>query len=237
NDGVSKANTAQTTANNANNNANGRVPNTRKVNGKQLNADITLTAGDVGASTPAQVNEAKTMATNAQNTANSAVTKADNAQRTANDGVSKANTAQTTANNANNNANGRVPNTRKVNGKQLNADITLNAGDVGALTPAQGDVRYAKIGKGIGAGVKLIYDGPGYNWNKKMSFGGNFSGAWLMTQVYDRVIPLFPILDFAYNTYVQTGYDSAIQYKIEKDGITVVAGQGAILKKVWVVGV
>src|SRR5699024_10871151 len=79
------------------------------------------------------VNEAKTMATNAQNTANSAVTKADNAQKTANDGVNKANTAQTTANNANNNANGRVPNTRKVNGKQLNADITLNAGDVGAL--------------------------------------------------------------------------------------------------------
>ncbi|EMR3813000.1 phage tail protein [Proteus mirabilis] len=118
NDGVSKANTAQTTANNANNNANGRVPNTRKVNGKQLNADITLNAGDVGASTPAQVNEAKTMATNAQNTANSAVT--------------KANTAQTTANNANNNANGRVPNTRKVNGKALSADITLNAGDVGA---------------------------------------------------------------------------------------------------------
>lgn len=146
NDGVSKANTAQTTANNANTNANGRVPNTRKVNGKQLNADITLNAGDVGASTPAQVNEAKTMATNAQNTANNAVTKADNAQKTANDGVSKANTAQTTANNANNNANGRVPNTRKVNGKQLNADIILNAGDVGAITQAQGDVRYKKRG-------------------------------------------------------------------------------------------
>ncbi|HEK2939082.1 TPA: phage tail protein [Proteus mirabilis] len=130
NDGVSKANTAQTTANNANNNANGRVPNTRKVNGKQLNADITLNAGDVGASTPAQVNEAKTMATNAQNTANSAVT--------------KANTAQTTANNANNNANGRVPNTRKVNGKALSADITLNAGDVGALNKQQGDNYYQK---------------------------------------------------------------------------------------------
>lgn len=142
NDGVSKANTAQTTANNANTNANSRVPNTRKVNGKPLSADITLSAGDVGASTPAQVNEAKTMATTAQNTANSAVTKADNAQKTANDGVSKANAAQTTANNANNNANGRVPNTRKVNGKQLNADIILNAGDVGGLTQAQGDIRY-----------------------------------------------------------------------------------------------
>ncbi|WP_239454300.1 phage tail-collar fiber domain-containing protein [Proteus mirabilis] len=119
NEAKTAASNAQTTANNANTNANSRVPNTRKINNKPLSADIILNAGDVGASTPAQVNEAKTMATNAQNTANSAVT--------------KANTAQTTANNANTNANGRVPNTRKVNGKQLNADITLNAGDVGAL--------------------------------------------------------------------------------------------------------
>ncbi|MCE9838581.1 phage tail protein [Proteus terrae] len=137
NDAVSKANTAQTTADNANSNANGRVPNTRKVNGKPLSADITLTAGDVGAATPAQVNEAKTAASNAQTTANSGVSKADAAQKTANDAVSKANAAQTTANNANTNANGRVPNTRKVNGKPLSADISLTAGDVGAATPAQ----------------------------------------------------------------------------------------------------
>ena len=137
NDAVSKANTAQTTADNANSNANGRVPSTRKVNGKPLSADITLTAGDVGAATPAQVNEAKTAASNAQTTANNGVSKADAAQKTANDAVSKANTAQTTANNANTNANGRVPNTRKVNGKPLSADISLTAGDVGAATPAQ----------------------------------------------------------------------------------------------------
>lgn len=35
-----------------------------------------------------------------------------------------------------------VPNTRKINGKQLNNDISLNAGDVGALTQGQGDGRY-----------------------------------------------------------------------------------------------
>lgn len=137
NDAVSKANTAQTTADNANTNANGRVPNTRKVNGKPLSADISLTAGDVGAATPAQVNEAKTAASNAQTTASSGVSKADAAQKTANDAVSKANTAQITANNANTNANGRVPNTRKVNGKPLSADISLTAGDVGAATSAQ----------------------------------------------------------------------------------------------------
>ena len=123
NDAVSKANAAQTAANNANTNANGRVPSTRKINNKPLSADISLTAGDVGAATPAQVNEAKTAASNAQ--------------KMANDAVSKANTAQTAANNANTNANGRVPNTRKVNGKPLSADISLTAGDVGAATPAQ----------------------------------------------------------------------------------------------------
>ncbi|EPT9147706.1 phage tail protein [Proteus mirabilis] len=139
-------NNAMASAKSANDNANTRLPSTgtavasqklatpRKISGVLFDGtkDITLSASDVGASTPAQVNEAKTMASNAQNTANSAVTKADKAQSTANSAVTKANTAQTTANNANNNANGRVPNTRKVNGKALSADITLNAGDVGA---------------------------------------------------------------------------------------------------------
>lgn len=184
NDGVSKANTAQTTANNANNNANGRVPNTRKVNGKPLSADITLTAGDVGASTPAQVNEAKTMATNAQNTANNAVTKADNAQKTANDGVSKANIAQTTANNANNNANGRVPNTRKVNGKQLNEDINLNAGDVGALTQAQGDVRYQKLG--VVQTLRQVWKGSGLSAGMSVDVSEDVRGKTIFIKANGR---------------------------------------------------
>ncbi|WP_237386156.1 phage tail protein [Xenorhabdus sp. Sc-CR9] len=53
-------------ANAANNNANGRVPAGRKVNGKALHADISLNAGDVGAynkgETDARVNEAKNLA-------------------------------------------------------------------------------------------------------------------------------------------------------------------------------
>ncbi|CRL65383.1 phage tail protein [Proteus vulgaris] len=104
--GLSKV---QGSADDANTNANSRVPSTRKVNNKPLSADITLTAGDVGAATPAQVNEAKTAASN----------------------------AQTAANNANTNANGRVPNTRKVNGKPLSADISLSASDVGSVSSNQ----------------------------------------------------------------------------------------------------
>ncbi|HEK2968291.1 TPA: phage tail protein, partial [Proteus mirabilis] len=49
-----QVNEAKTVANNANNNANGRVPNTRKVNGKPLSGDISLNASDVGALTQAQ---------------------------------------------------------------------------------------------------------------------------------------------------------------------------------------
>ncbi|WOO49940.1 phage tail protein [Hafnia alvei] len=132
------ASAAQTTANNANNNANGRVPNTRKVNGKPLSADISLTAGDVGAATPAQVNEAKTAASN----------------------------AQTAANNANTNANGRVPSTRKVNGKPLSGDINLNAGDVGALTQSQADNRYLQGNRKIKA--RSIWKGFWQDNNKPL---------------------------------------------------------------------
>ncbi|WP_244212903.1 phage tail protein [Proteus hauseri] len=135
NDAKSKANTAQTTANNANTNANSRVPNTRKVNNKPLIEDITLTAGDVGAATLAQVNDINIVA-------NDGVRKANAAQITANDAKSKANTAQTTANNANTNANSRVPNTRKVNGKVLSADIVLNTTDIGAYSTSQSDDKF-----------------------------------------------------------------------------------------------
>lgn len=182
NDAVSKANTAQTTADNANSNANGRVPNTRKVNGKPLTADITLTAGDVGAATPAQVNEAKTAASNAQTTANSGVSKADAAQKTANDAVSKANTAQTTANNANTNANGRVPNTRKVNGKALNTDIVLNATDIGAYSISQSNSKFQlknTANKGERGWWKCSHTGIIFQWgkwrnpHKRNDIGGN----------------------------------------------------------------
>ncbi|MEQ5093954.1 phage tail protein, partial [Proteus terrae] len=105
-------NSAMASAKSANDNANTRLPSTgtavasqklatpRKISGVPFDGtqDITLTAGNVGASTPAQVNEAKTMATNAQNTANRAETKADNAQGTANRAETKADNAQKTAN-------------------------------------------------------------------------------------------------------------------------------------------
>ncbi|MDC9614085.1 phage tail protein [Xenorhabdus khoisanae] len=92
----------------ADNNANGRVPSGRKVNGKALSADITLNAGDVGAynrlETDTRVKEAK------------------DAAKAAND-----------------NANTRVPATRKVNGKALSADISLNSGDVNAYSKGETD--------------------------------------------------------------------------------------------------
>ncbi|EFB70406.1 hypothetical protein PROVRUST_08462, partial [Providencia rustigianii DSM 4541] len=105
------ANAANTAATNANNNANGRVPSTRKVNNKPLSADISLAAGDVGAYTKAETD-----------------TKVADAKKAGTDAQVTANAANTAATNANNNANGRVPSTRKVNNKPLSADISLAAG-------------------------------------------------------------------------------------------------------------
>lgn len=94
------------------------VPLTRTVNKKALTTDITLTAADVGTDTTAQINSkvaaAKKAGTDAQLTANSAATAADN---------------------ANTNANGRVPNSRTINGKSLLTDLILTAADLGITIP------------------------------------------------------------------------------------------------------
>ncbi|EMM9642005.1 phage tail protein [Providencia rettgeri] len=180
------ANAANTAATNANNNANGRVPSTRKVNNKPLSADITLSAGDVGAYTKAEtdtkVADAKKAGTDANTNANGRVpntrkvnnkplsaditlsagdvgaytkaetdTKVADAKKAGTDAQATANAANTAATNANNNANGRVPNGRKVNGKPLSADISLTAGDVGAYTKAEVDSKFA-TGSGLGYG-------------------------------------------------------------------------------------
>ncbi|WP_240820439.1 phage tail protein [Pectobacterium carotovorum] len=207
---VTAANNAATAAANANTNANGRVPSGRKVNGKELAADIVLTAADVGAYTKAETdtrvatattaaNNAATAATNANTNANGRVpsgrkvngkaltadialtaadvgayTKAETDTRVAT-ATTAANNAATAAANANTNANGRVPSGRKVNGKELTADIVLGAGDVGALTDTQAAQKYAlrsiKInGKPLSADVNLLA-GDIDTWNKTESDG------------------------------------------------------------------
>ncbi|WP_323667087.1 phage tail protein [Pectobacterium punjabense] len=124
----------------ANDNANGRVPSGRRVNGKVLTEDITLGAGDVGAYTKAETD-------------------------------SKVSAANAAANNANDNANSRVPSGRKVNGKVLTEDITLGAGDVGALAKDQNgaDIPNKELfNKNIGAGRA---------YSSAIDFGG-VSGEW-----------------------------------------------------------
>ncbi|WP_230083330.1 phage tail protein [Providencia sp. wls1950] len=108
----------------------GAVPITRKVNNKQLNVDITLYAGDVGAYTKAETD-----------------TKVADAKKAGIDAQTTANSANTAATNANNNANGRVPSGRKVNNKALSGDISLTAGDVGAYTKAETDTKVADAKK------------------------------------------------------------------------------------------
>ncbi|HEM8290998.1 TPA: phage tail protein [Providencia stuartii] len=185
-DAQTTANNANTAATNANNNANGRVPSTRKVNNKPLSTDITLSAGDVGAytktETDTKVADAKKVGTDANTNANGRVpntrkvnnkplsaditlsagdvgaytkaetdTKVADAKKAGTDAQATATAANTAATNANNNANGRVPSGRKVNNKALTADIALNAGDVGAYTKVEVDSKFA-AGSGLGYG-------------------------------------------------------------------------------------
>ncbi|WP_338804727.1 phage tail protein [Xenorhabdus griffiniae] len=151
----------------ADNNANGRVPAGRKVNGKALSADISLNAGDVGAyskgETDTKVGEAIKQANAANANANTRVPStrkvngkvlsADIALNAGDVGAyskgetdNKVGEAIKQANAANANANTRVPSTRKVNGKVLSADIALNAGDVGAYSKGETDT---KVGEAI----------------------------------------------------------------------------------------
>ncbi|MTC63142.1 phage tail protein [Providencia alcalifaciens] len=160
-DAQATANAANTAATNANNNANSRVPNTRRVNNKPLSADITLSAGDVGAYTKAETD-----------------TKVADAKKAGTDAQVTANAANTAATNANNNANGRVPNTRKVNNKPLSTDITLSAGDVGAYTKTESDARYMKNALNVRLGAKTRYS-PSSNrvsWNWEAPAGNVLTG-------------------------------------------------------------
>lgn len=99
------------------------------------------------------INQAKSAASTADSKAVAAQTTANEAKTTANEAKTTASAAQTAATNANNNANGRVPTSRKINGKALTADISLTAADVGALTKAQADGYYQP--KGQAGGVTL----------------------------------------------------------------------------------
>nr|WP_244590649.1 hypothetical protein [Xenorhabdus mauleonii] len=101
-------------AHEANNNANGRVPMGRKVNGKALSSDIELAASDIGTYTKTEID-----------------IKVDNVEAKAKE--------------ANNNANSRVPMERTVNGKALLSDIKLVASDVGAYTRTEVDTRINKV--------------------------------------------------------------------------------------------
>ena len=119
NDGVSKANAALTSANQANSAAyNAQLTandGVSKANAAQTSANQAKSAADNAQRT---ANDGVSKANAAQTSANQAKSAADNAQKTADDGVNKANAAQTSANqaksaadNANNNANNRVPKT------------------------------------------------------------------------------------------------------------------------------
>ncbi|MEQ1968761.1 hypothetical protein ABLA30_17490, partial [Xenorhabdus nematophila] len=100
-------------ANEANNNANSRIPMSRTVNGKALSSDIKLIASDIGTYTKTEID----------------IKIEDIAEK---------------AKEANNNADSRVPMSRTVNNKALSSDIKLIASDVDAYTRAEVNTRISK---------------------------------------------------------------------------------------------
>ncbi|GKX48553.1 phage tail protein [Pectobacterium carotovorum] len=183
----------------ANDNANGRVPSVRRVNGKALSADITLGAGDVGAYTKLETDTAISVVTAAANNANTnansrvpsdrrvngkalsadiTLNAADVGAYTTSETDTRVAAAANAAANANTNASGRVPSDRKVNGKALTANITLGAGDVGALAKDQNGADIPnKVMFAKNASVPLL----GSGW---VNFG-NSTGAWTTPQFID----------------------------------------------------
>ena len=149
---ANKANTSDLTAHTSNkSNPHGvtaaqisAVPTSRKVNGKALSADITLSASDVGADVSGA---ASTALTNAKAYTDAEITewvgdkKVSEQISTAIGGIthpvtsvnSKTGAVTLSASDVS-----AVPTTRKVNGKALSSDITLSASDVGAAASSHG---------------------------------------------------------------------------------------------------
>ncbi|CDG98007.1 hypothetical protein XBP1_2920001 [Xenorhabdus bovienii str. puntauvense] len=122
------AETANQNATTAIQNADSKVPLTRKVNDKELSADIKLSAADVGAYSQKETDDH----------INIVKTQVDNVNKLAE-------TANLNATTAIQNADSKVPLTRKVNGKELSADIQLGAADVGAYSQKETDDRISDV--------------------------------------------------------------------------------------------
>ncbi|MDE9570369.1 phage tail protein, partial [Xenorhabdus bovienii] len=122
------AETANLNATTAIQNTDSKVPLTRKVNGKELSADIQLSAADIGAYSQKETGDH----------INNVKTQVDNVNKLAE-------TANLNATTAIQNADSKVPLTRKVNDKELSADIKLGAADVGAYTKEDTDAHINNV--------------------------------------------------------------------------------------------
>lgn len=143
---------------------NAKVPNSRKVNGKALSSDVTLTAADINVFTKTEVNNlvngrvpnsrtvnGKALSSNISLSSADvgAYSKAevntrldgkfDKANLTNNLGTSTVHAM--TQKGVNDAINTRVPTSRTINGKALTANISLSAANVGAYTKSEVDTR------------------------------------------------------------------------------------------------
>lgn len=152
----------------------GKVPTSRTVNGKALNANISLSASDVGASPSSHSHDDRYY------------TESEIDEKLAN----KANATHTHSN--------YVPTTRTVNGKALSANITLSASDVGALPDTTvipsidglateeyvSDVAGTKVDKVSGKGLST----NDYTTTEKNKLSGIATGAEVNQNAFSNVV-------------------------------------------------
>jgi len=233
---------AKKTGTDANTNANGRVPTSRKVNGKPLTADISLTAGDVSAYTKTEADtkiaDAKKAGTDANTNANGRVptsrkingkpltadislTAGDVSAYTKTETDTKVADAKKAGTDANANANGRVPTSRKINGKPLTADISLTAGDVGALTQDKADNRYEIKGHDPQYKYITAYSGAGMKDNQTIALPQDCRGCWFYFNDAEGVITSAAYLpDDNVEVGINSGASGNARIRLENSGKT-----------------
>ncbi|CAM3836581.1 phage tail protein [Xenorhabdus thuongxuanensis] len=190
------ADTANSNANTAIKDANSKVPLTRKINGKELTTDIELTASDIHA-----YNQKET-----DDLINGVKAQVDNVQQLTNSANNNANTAIKELDK-------KVPASRKINGKELSADIQLTAEDVDAYNKGETDAQIKDVKaladianqrandalKGVGNSVPSTLKVNGKELLTDIELTAADVGTYNKVEIDDRIGKVDKLAESAYN--------------------------------------
>ncbi|CAQ83737.1 MULTISPECIES: tail fiber protein [Photorhabdus] len=199
------------------NNINNRVPNSRKINGKELIKDINLSAADMGAYSKAEVDYyINNRVPNSRKVNGKELIKDIN--------LSAADVGAYNKAEVDYHINGRVPNNRKVNGKMLTEDIEFSAIDVGAKRT--GDIYLSAHPASDLAKGEYIANGDIYAINSNIgrvlnSLSAEYKKAWRIKQS-DGKINLPNLFVNGRGVFMRAGLQPGV---IQEDAIRNIQGE------------